>query len=249
VFSDISSFANITSSNITATGNVNATDDINGNNNFNLVGNGIIGGVLSVAGDSTFRGDLSLTTGITNLRSLVVNGRSDFNNGNVTISGVAGVVTINNPTDINATLTVSGYFQRFGINRFEEGFTTFYDDVFVDGSSRLLVDNVPVENPRISPLTATGNISLTYLNQFTSYMFTGPSGLGMATVNFRTTDLNTTTGIWYVKNARPTVGADITVNHSGSPITGSTAIIHGRSLTNNTPRQTLYWNGTDLFMY
>lgn len=241
VIGDITSFANITSFGNIGGNNILASGDITGNNNFGLGGDADISGSLSVFSNATIRNNLTITNGTTSLRALNVNRTATFSS-NVTISG-AGVTTINNATDINASLTVSGTLNKYGLNRFEEGITTFFDSVYIDGSHRLFISNVPVENPRISSLAA-GTIALTYTNQFTTYMLTGGT-----TANFTTVGLGGTTGIWYVKNARTGTGNDITINHSGTAITGVTSILHGRSANDNTATQTLYWNGTDLTMY
>jgi len=68
------------------------------------------------------------------------------------------------------------------------------------------------------------------------------------TQNFTTAGLGVGDGgkVWYVKNAS---AVDIDIQENGVAIAGVTAVLHTRTLVNNTSIQVLYWTGVALTMY
>jgi len=100
---------------------------------------------------------------------------------------------------------------------------------------------------------SSGSVTVFALTDFYNYgqICLNPSG-STPTFNITTSALTSAFKCCYIKNSSPfIIGADVNIQHNGTPITGTTgtSTLHQRTNTNNTGNSILYWDGTDLLLY
>ena len=198
-----------------------------------------IAGAITLAG----AGDVSVgTAGST----ITITG-----NGVSSLAGLTGAVTL---TGSNVTITPAGnnidlavVFPTPPVSSVgaKTGAVTFANGTGIGLTyGSVNADPITISYTGIVPIVqAAGTTALTPTNNNTTYILT--SGL---TQNFTTAGLGVGDlgKVWYVKNAS---AVDINIEENGVAIAGVTAVLHTRTLVNNTSIQVLYWNGSALTMY